>query len=159
MSTEKPKIGFLVSTLHHILRSQINNLVRDEDLTKPQFDCLVFIHKCEKRGQRVIQRDLENYFRISNPSVSSMLNRLEGKELIRREFSADDRRIRYVVLTPKALEQIGKVDSMLNDAEKKMLSGLSEQELSEGRAFLEKILCNLTGKEEADFDFNTCKTD
>lgn len=159
MSTEKPKIGYLITTIHHILRSQMNNLMRDEDLTKAQFDCLVFIIKSERKGHRVIQRDLENYFRISNPSISNMLTRLESKDLIRRESSKEDRRIRYVVATEKALAQIEKANWQLEQAEKKMLAGLDEQELNDGRAFLEKILCNLTDKEEVNFDFDTCKTD
>ncbi len=149
-------VGFLIAVIHRTVRSRINAILKDADLTKPQMDVLMFLKRNEDENHRVIQRDLENYFQITNPTVSSMINRLEAKGLIERITDANDRRIRQIVLTSKAKDLLHRMNTTIKEAEQNMLEGISPQELEQGMHFLETILHNLQSKEEHKFDCHTC---
>ena len=159
MEDKTQRIGFFIKVINNQLRCHYNLVLKSYDLTKAQFDTLVFLKKMQEDGVEVNQRDLETFFHISNPTVSSMLNRLEAKDLIMRKPSKEDRRIRYVVITDKATELISGISSILSQSRERMFCGLTQEELEEGPKFLEHILFNLTGKEENEFDIDFIKAD
>lgn len=152
-------VGFTIGLIQRATRARVNRVVREADLTKPQMDVMLFLKRREEKGQRVIQRDLENYFQITNPTVSSMISRLEAKNLIERVSDPHDRRIRQIILTPKAKDLIARFNDTIQEVEGTMLEGISVQELEQGKAFLEKILHNLQSKEEDKLDCHSCQTD
>lgn len=159
MQIEATRISWYFKVINNLIRYQLDNSLKDEDLTKVQYEVLLYVDNCTRRDSRVIQRDLENHFHISNPSVSNMISRLESKELIERISEGEDRRKRYLVLTPKADRLLNETYQSLRDFEAQMLEGFSPEELDAGVLFLQRILSNLTGKEDIDFDFNTCEAD
>lgn len=57
------------------------------DLTPAQASILMYL---EKADHPVNQRELENYFRLSNPTVTGLMKRMEAKGFIRREISQAD---------------------------------------------------------------------
>ncbi len=152
---EEMKIGGLISMIHRAIRHRINSCVKEYELTKPQMDMMIFIRNCEDAGAEVIQRDVEERFRISNPTVSNMISRLETKGLVERCASRKDRRIRVLHVTDKGVEMLDKVFETCQAAEDKMLAGLSEAELESGQNFLRKLLKNLSPKEENICDRHT----
>ena len=58
-----------------------------------------YLHFTDKNP--VIQKDIEEHFHISNPTVTGILNRLEQKGFIERKQSLKDKRVRTIVLTKK----------------------------------------------------------
>ena len=156
---EEVKIGGLISMIHRAMHHKINASVREYELTKPQMDMLIFIRTREDEGQEVIQRNVEDRFRISNPTVSNMISRLEAKGLVERNASRKDRRIRVLHVTDKGIEMLDRVFETCQLAEWQMLARLSEEELARGREFLIHILTNLSAKEETACDRHTCQTD
>lgn len=148
MDGEFHQIVYYFKVIHNTFRSKLNMVLREYDLTKPQLDILVYLEEARRKDERVIQKDLESFFHISNSTVSVMLDRLESKELISRERAEDgDRRVRYVYPTEKANDLHAAVVRTLNATESEMFDGLSQEELACATRFLQKILCNLTGKE------------
>lgn len=159
-STEqkKPQVSFLIGSLQHIIRTQINNQLRAADLTKTQFDVLVFLKTNQLKNREVIQKDLQAHFQVSNPTISSLLDRLEAKDLIKRVVSKKDRRIHDLELTELGTKQIENVRAIIDNAEEAMLKGLSEEEIALGTKFLETIVKNLVDEEVTDCAFNSCQT-
>lgn len=152
-------IGYCIKVINNQMKNYFNSTLKACDLTKAQFDTLIFLQHMKERGIIVNQRDLENYFHISNPTVSSLLRRLESKELVSRSTSEGDRRIRYVHITDQAVEQLDQMGTILCQSRNQLFTGLDDEELRQGQRFLRHILENLTGKEELEFDFNLSKTD
>ena len=73
------------------------------DLTASQFDVLFWSFRRQDRDKlETMQKDIERYFRISNPSVSGIISRLEQKGYVVRTRSEQDRRIWYIRPTEKA---------------------------------------------------------
>ena len=63
----------------------MNEGLKKYDLTKSQQDVLGYLHFTDK--DPVIQRDIEEHFHISNPTVTGILNRLEQKGFIERKLT------------------------------------------------------------------------
>lgn len=154
-----PHVSFLIGSLQHIIRTQIDNQLRAEDLTKTQFDVLVFLQTNRQKNRNVIQKDLQAHFKVSNPTISSLLDRLESKNLIARVVSKNDRRIHNIELTKLGIEKLIHVRAIIDNAEDSMLKGLSEEEIETGRNFLQTIVNNLLEKEVIDCDFHSSQTD
>lgn len=159
MKNEATSLGWYIKVINNLLRARMNEQFKDEDLTKVQFEVLLYLDTCSQKREKVIQRDLENHFHISNPSVSNMISRLEGKGLIERVSDGDDRRKRYVVLTAKARQVLDETHQSLQQFYAQILEGITQEELEAGLHFLQRILSNLNGREDLEFDFYTCKTD
>lgn len=158
MSCRAEEMTWYFKVINHALRSKFDIILKDEGLTKVQFEVLVYLYEQTLKRIDIIQRDIEDHFQISNPSVSTMITRLETKNLLAREAGDKDRRKRYVVLTPKAITLVESMHRQVQEAEDLMLADMDPELLEQGMKFLKLILHNLTGKEVADRDFDTCET-
>ncbi|UNT95677.1 MarR family winged helix-turn-helix transcriptional regulator [Allobaculum mucilyticum] len=159
MDEKIQRIGFYIKVIDNQIRSHFNRVLKSYSLTKAQFDTLMFLCRMQNDGILVNQRDLETFFRISNPTVSSMLTRLEAKNYIVRTTDPGDRRIRYIKVTPEAVELISNIEALIKASRDKMFEGVSREELEDGQRFLSHILFNLTGKEDNEIDFDFSKPD
>jgi MarR family 2-MHQ and catechol resistance regulon transcriptional repressor len=65
---------------------------------------------------------------LASASMTSAIDRLEKRELVRRRSCASDRRIRYVDLTPEGKEFIEEIYARHEKDLEKVTFGLSEQE-------------------------------
>ena len=81
---------------------------------------------------------LARYIGSANSTVSGIVDRLEKMGLVERIRSEEDRRVIYVCLTEK-YRAGKKADSTVSAFLARKLSGLSEQEVNDIRASLEKL--------------------
>lgn len=93
------EIGFYFSLIKKKMDKHMNEGLKKYDLTKSQQDVLGYLHFTDK--DPVIQRDIEEHFHISNPTVTGILNCLEQKGFIERKLNQKDKRVRAIVLTQK----------------------------------------------------------
>ncbi|MGN0470542.1 MAG: MarR family winged helix-turn-helix transcriptional regulator [Acutalibacteraceae bacterium] len=89
------------------------------------------------------QRDIEEIFSLRRSTVSNMIQLMEKKGFIKRESVDYDARLKKLVLTPKALEIHKAVLADVAENEKKLKSGISEEELEVFFDVIEKIQKNL----------------
>ena len=82
-------------------------------------------------------------------SMSRMLDRLEEKKLLRRERSADDRRVVHLHLTPKGRKVAGKIWPIVVDGMRVHLDGFKKEELARFNDFLGRMLANGVRNAEA----------
>lgn len=99
-----------------------------------------------QQGQDVYQRDLESFFKLRRSTVSSVLNTLEKKDILRRVSVPHDARLKKLELTQKGWDLGKQVQSCflyLNDL---LIQGLSPEEQSVFAQILKKVECNLNAK-------------
>ena len=125
------------------LRHKFYYLMQDSGFTFPQ---LSVISMLEKYGEQKVS-ELSEKMGLSDSTVSGILDRLEQKDIIRRERTKDDRRVVKISLT-------GKSKGFCNDFRQKreeyftqLLKNLSEQEIKDIIKGL-KILNRALTKEE-----------
>ena len=78
------------------------------------------------------------------PAITGLIDRLEAKGLVRRERSADDRRVVFVAISPKGLDKINAMDAPLGALHKEMIGHLPRAELVELSRLLEKARASVT---------------
>ena len=105
MNNRKYGYGFYFRCIQSQLEKAMNEQLKEFDLTKSQLDILRFLKYVKK--DHVNQKDIEEFFHISNPTVTGLLNRMEQKGYVVRVHSPDDKRIRYIQITDK-VEDIDK---------------------------------------------------
>lgn len=93
--------------------------------------------------QEINQRDLEHELRLRPSTVNGILDRLEEKGYIARHQSATDGRCRLISLTGQGAAMVQALQYALQETERRFYSALTEEEQSQMREFLSRIIANL----------------
>jgi DNA-binding MarR family transcriptional regulator len=102
-------------------------VVKAAGLTATQYNVLRILrgagergHSCGEVVQRMITRD---------PDVTRLLDRLEGRALVRRSRDAQDRRVVTTRITQRGLDLLAELDGPMEDASRRALGHLGERKL------------------------------
>ncbi len=96
---------------------------------------------CKTDG--ISQRELAEILGVRPPSLSEVLNKLEGNELIERRPHDDDKRISTVFITEKGREAAKQVELSRQERAETLLTGLSLDERESLSGLLEKLIVTL----------------
>lgn len=91
---------------------------------------------------------LARYSHVGVASMTRMLDRLEAKDLLRRERSATDRRVVNLHLTPKGKRIASRIWPIVVEGMHVHLDGFKKEELNQLADLLERMLAN--GARDAD---------
>ena len=83
---------------------------------------------------------------LANTTLTSMLDRMEGGGLIRREPSPRDRRALLICLTEKARGLQADYDRISQQMNQRYYQGFTEAEVRQLEGYLQRILDNLVGE-------------
>lgn len=108
-------------------------------LTHPRWSAL---WKLRQLGDCISQKCLAQGLEIELASLMRTLNQLEQQQLITRKSCPNDKRARLVCLTKEGEAVLKKMETRIFDVRKKLLSGLSEQQLEEFEFVIEHISAN-----------------
>ena len=137
-------IGVMIKILSETINQQMNASFKDLNLTMQQMQILRFLRKRE--GQMdTSQKDIQEYMRLSHPTVVNMLHLLQNKGFIRTEVSPKDRRIRLVTLTGQEKRVVEEVSHCRNQMEALLVQGFSAEEQADLRRYLVQMYHNITG--------------
>lgn len=109
-----------------LVRRQMTALVEPHGITLQQFNVLRILRGAGDEGLptlEVAERMIEQ-----TPGVTRLLDRLEAKELVRRQRCPKDRRQHLCWITPKGLALLEKVDAVASRAHEESLKGLRQKE-------------------------------
>ena len=96
-----------------------------------------------KRYGNPSQKDLAGYMRITPPSVTTMIAKLESQNLVERKQDKDDQRIMRIHLTEEGEKYASEMAEAMAKLDKIMLNGISEEEQSALRGTLIRMAVNL----------------
>lgn len=136
-------MGVYIPMLHNQFKEQMDRLVGKIDLTTSQIHILFYL---KGRGdEEVIQKDIEETFNLSNPTVTGIIKRLEAKEFVTRTVSSKDARSKSLHLTEKSIAASEEMKRAMYEANKKVFEGFTEQELDVLEKCFIRMLHNLGG--------------
>lgn len=124
-------------------RNRCNRHLKKFNITDAQLDVLFFLF--ESGEAKITQRDIENELHLSNPTIVSIIDRLEKKGFVRRVSSDKDHRCKYIEVTEQCAEIRNDVYDGLIQNEECLLDGLSADERDQLRNLLCKMLHNIGG--------------
>lgn len=94
-------------------------------VTTAQYDILAILKYSQRR---LTQSDLGINRVVSRSNITGILDRLEKIGMVRREGSADDRRIKHISITKKGLDLIERVEDKYFENVKKLVWFLDEKD-------------------------------
>lgn len=139
---DNPDIGFFITNISYGVRQYFDRCFAEYDVTYPQSRVLTRLFAQLGKGD-VNQRDLEYALGIKASSVSSLVRNLEQKGFIRCERLPQDTRNKRVLLTEKGMEVRKVLEDARNQAESRMVAGLTQDQQEQLRSYLRQVLNNL----------------
>lgn len=143
------------NSLHYLLmvnqatiQKRLFNSLKDTELSLGQPKILDYL----KENNGAAQRSIAAACHIEPASLTSVLNGMEKKELIKRKTKDGNRRSLYVFLTDKGKALQKRVDYEFYNLEMQALNGFDEQEKAYIIHALKKIYDNLSHPEETEIE-------
>jgi len=138
---ERLHIGAKLKALSAAMAQEANLRTAELGLTCSQSFFLGFL--ANHQGKPVYPRDLEREFDFSHPTVSGILSRLKSKGFVDFQPDENDRRLKQIVLTEKATACHCSVMRGLQEAEEKIVAGMTDAEIAEFHRLLGIAMQNL----------------
>ncbi|WHL25095.1 MAG: winged helix DNA-binding protein [Candidatus Blochmannia vicinus] len=122
-----------LSRIYHRLRKEINGQLINEGLSMSKMKILHLI-----TTGKTSATDIKNYMGFSSRTVVTVLDALEKDEMLHRQQSMTDRRVKYVHITEKGRDKLRIAKDTHNIILDRMFSPLSDIQLKNFRE-----VCNL----------------
>ena len=116
--------------LNNALIKQKNRHMAEYELTSIQADVLMYI-LVHFQKREINQLDIQKAFKLTNPTVSGIVDRLEEKGFIKRVRSEKDARFRSLIALPKGVGLHETLRRRASIAENYLVKDMTEQEQQE----------------------------
>ena len=143
----KKDTGNYITRISYYIEADANRELDQYGLTCSQTRVLSFLLR--RRDKVTIQKDIEDFFEIKHPTVIGIIQRMESKGFVQSSVDPIDKRQRIITVTEAAVELEKKLGRHSLAAEKRMVEGLSVDEVKELKRLLYMVHKNIgkqTGK-------------
>lgn len=113
-----------LSRIYHRLRKEVNGQLVNEGLSMSKMKILHLI-----TTGKTSATDIKNYMGFSSRTVVTVLDALEKEEMLQRQQSPTDRRVKYVCITEKGREKLRIAEQTHKVILDRMFAPLSEMQL------------------------------
>lgn len=132
----------LLKQIHDVQEKNINNTLRNLDLTFSQINVLrALVHSADKQ---MSLKELEKILHVAQSTTARIVTKMESKGLIDSFSDASDKRIKYIRLTQFGEQYSSNAKQKLEEEETRLLSSLTETEKMVFVSLLQKITSNLS---------------
>ncbi|MEO8243769.1 MAG: MarR family transcriptional regulator [bacterium] len=140
MKSDTPGLGLLLHDASRAVRKRFEERSAQIGLSSAQWRMLLLVCKMGSAQQSRFADLLE----IEPISASRLLDRMEQQGWVTRENDPNDRRVRLVLPTPKALEAFSYIKAIADDVYQAALAGLNEEQRRTLMTGLQAIVSNLS---------------
>ncbi len=126
------KLKLTMSTLQHLMDIRLQNY----SLTRSQTEILMLIELENGIEHRLLLEKL----RVTSPTLTSFLNELERRELLYRQVSETDARVRLLYLTSKGEDMAQKLRQEALEVLQEVFEDFSSQEVETLSELLDRII-------------------
>lgn len=135
---KEDSVGYLVALAHRTLLKNLEARLQRFDLTANQWAPLLAI----AHGRCNTVAGCARETGIDAGAMTRMLDRLEAKGLVRRQRSADDRRVVNVALTAAGKKIATEIPPVISNVLNQQLRGFSQNEFELIKDLLQRFLAN-----------------
>lgn len=119
------------------VRRRIEEVFEGTGITMQQYNVLRILRGAGETGVPTL--DIADRMIERAPGITRLLDRLEAKQLVRRERCAADRRQVLCWLTPKGSELLEKLEEPVTKADATVMAGLDKKAQAELIALLDQV--------------------
>jgi len=134
---ERADCGRLIKQIHDEVRKNVNNAMRDQDMTMTQLEALMELDSAPEK--QCSFKELEQKLHLAQSTTAGIIARLEQKGFVESFGDSNDRRIKLVRLTRAGRDRISAAEQGKAEVEARLLSGLTETERDIFLALLKKV--------------------
>jgi DNA-binding MarR family transcriptional regulator len=120
---ESIPVGRLIHDVARLHRKVFDTEMQSAGLTRSQWSVLSCLAR--QQGESLTQTEIARALEIGKVTLGGLIDRLEAKGFVRREFTIDDRRVKQVRLTPKGLRAAGTSNVVRPIVDDLVMRGLS----------------------------------
>ena len=131
-------IAIMVKLASTDFDKQSNQALAPYDMTNSQYKVLKYILTQPELSVRQI--DVENYFSMSNPTVTGLLQNMEKHGLIERIPNPEDKRSKVIRVTDKVRAEEEELVRLGAEMEERFTRNLDENEKQQMKLLLSKLL-------------------
>ncbi len=142
-------VGYELRTLHNLFYRYVhvrNTMEFGQFTSEIHFWVLGYL--AEHKNQDVFQRDLETEFEVRRSTMTGILQTMEKNGWILRVSVNYDARLKKLLMTEKAKQIMDKRASDIANFEKRLITGISREELDDFFVTIDKIKKNLQEMQE-----------
>jgi DNA-binding MarR family transcriptional regulator len=128
---EQPEAEAFLNVLRSasLLVGPFEQLFKAHDLTSAMYNALRILRGAGEQGKMCHEIGRELVSRV--PDVTRLLDRLEKAGLAERTRCSEDRRVIYVRITSKGLEQLSRLDAPVAELHREQMGHMTRKELAE----------------------------
>ncbi len=141
LSEDDPLLTFILVNLRNAMVNRANQLAGQYGFTLRQLLVIVYIMRHE--DEVVTQKQLEDTMHLSNPTITVLIQNMMKKGFIRRVKVPEDGRKYRLLLTDKARENYDQCCRVMEQSEKEVYAGVTEEEKQLLLSVFQKIEKNL----------------
>ncbi len=142
--SDNEDISLLIKKISEDIDKKCNNDLKKWGITLSQLRVLGFVKFRQERDILTSQKDIENHFEVSHPTVVGILTNLKNKGLIETYTDPQDKRIKRVRITSEESDFHEYLAESCLETSEALLSGFSIKEEEELMRLLQKMKQNLT---------------
>lgn len=134
-------IGFYLRKLNNFIQKYSHSLYNRKETNECSLSNLwVIDYLMDNTDKDIYQKDIETEFSINRATASKMLSLMEEKKFISRETSAEDGRLKKVVVLPEG-EKMRKIClNIKKEMEQELTSPLTKEEAETLKKILRKMV-------------------
>ena len=124
----KKSIGFEIKEINDLIIKRMSSCLKCNqgcNVSHTQVRIISYLNK----ENVVYQRDIEQKFNLKRSTVSGILDTMEKNNLIKRINSKDDLRLKQIVLTEYAINQIHKIKNEIKRFDKQLQENIDISDL------------------------------
>ena len=134
--------GYLINQIQKISSRKFNELLKEKNIDEFNGSQGVILYSLWNNKELTI-KGIGKITGLAKTSLTSMLDRMEEKGLIRRKDNSEDKRSIKIMLTDKAKELEKDYNDISNKMSNIFYKNFSDKEINEIENYLERIISNL----------------
>lgn len=134
--------GYLINQIQKISSRKFNELLKEKNIDEFNGSQGVILYSLWNNKELTI-KEIGKITGLAKTSLTSMLDRMEEKGLIRRKDNSEDKRSIKIMLTDKAKELEKDYNDISNKMSNIFYKNFSDKEINKIENYLERIISNL----------------
>lgn len=136
-------IAYKINHCSKLLKNQLNNELKDENITAAQFATIKDIERHSLQDGKefpITAVEISRRLDIDKPTMSGIINRLVAKDYIKKEVNPEDKRSFLLKLSKESKKKLSQLEKISNSVMDKATEDLTDEEIEILNASLNKII-------------------
>ena len=135
---ERPlRLGFLIHDVSRLRRTVVDKALRPLGVTRSQWWVLANLSR--HNGGGMMQTELSKLMDVGKVTLGGLIDRLEASGYVERQPEPGDRRAKRVVMTPKGIKLLGRIQKIGTVVNAEIMTGISPNDILRAERVLHKM--------------------